>query len=500
MIRYLKQFFSTQTLSKLILIHGVIFLIRGLYLLLGPFELFSEEAQYWVWSQKLDLSYYSKPPLIAYINFISTSIFGNNPFAIKFNALSFGLASTILTYQLAFRVLKEKYVAVLASFLVYALPFHHTVFNIFLTDAPLCFFWGLSLYLFWEALEKNQLRYWVWLGIGCGLGFLSKYTMVFFAPFTLVVLASCYPEVLKKKGLYVAIAIAGIFTLPVIIWNYQLDFVTVRHVSSIGSSSMDLPKRLAFVGEYLGGQIGFLSPLLLPFLLLIRKDKLPRRAWYFLLSGPILVFLFFLFYSLTRRIEVNWTVFAYFPVPILMAQAYFQLRKPRTFHIATSFSLVLILLLFYFTPFLYPLGLDQIIPPKRDPAARLMGWRATGEAVENQIGLLKGDYFLFSESYHTASATAFFTRDQEVPIVINLGRRKNQYDLWPGIAQFEGSDHFGIFVTRESSIPAEVLEGFEEHIRTDTVKTYLGGEVVKQSLVATFRSLQHIEERTSQSF
>jgi 4-amino-4-deoxy-L-arabinose transferase-like glycosyltransferase len=40
-----------------------------------PLELHSEEAQYWVWSKRLQLSYYSKPPLIAYLNWISTSIF-----------------------------------------------------------------------------------------------------------------------------------------------------------------------------------------------------------------------------------------------------------------------------------------------------------------------------------------------------------------------------------------------------------------------------------------
>ena len=31
------------------------------------FNLFGDEAQYWVWSQNLNLGYYSKPPLLAWL-------------------------------------------------------------------------------------------------------------------------------------------------------------------------------------------------------------------------------------------------------------------------------------------------------------------------------------------------------------------------------------------------------------------------------------------------
>ena len=31
------------------------------------FNLFGDEAQYWIWSQSLDVGYYSKPPFLAWV-------------------------------------------------------------------------------------------------------------------------------------------------------------------------------------------------------------------------------------------------------------------------------------------------------------------------------------------------------------------------------------------------------------------------------------------------
>ena len=47
------------------------------------FDLFGDEAQYWLWSQNLDFGYYSKPPLLSWIIAVVCSIFGNSIFVIK---------------------------------------------------------------------------------------------------------------------------------------------------------------------------------------------------------------------------------------------------------------------------------------------------------------------------------------------------------------------------------------------------------------------------------
>src|SRR6201984_3931988 len=57
--------------------------LRLLWLALQPADLFPDEAQYWVWSQKLTLGYYSKPPLVAWLIALTTGLFGDSEVAVR---------------------------------------------------------------------------------------------------------------------------------------------------------------------------------------------------------------------------------------------------------------------------------------------------------------------------------------------------------------------------------------------------------------------------------
>src|SRR5881398_1203766 len=51
-----------------------------------PIDLSGDEAQYWDWSRQLELSYYSKGPLVAYIIRTSCAIFGETMPAVRYPA------------------------------------------------------------------------------------------------------------------------------------------------------------------------------------------------------------------------------------------------------------------------------------------------------------------------------------------------------------------------------------------------------------------------------
>ncbi|MDB6016690.1 MAG: glycosyl transferase family 39, partial [Pedosphaera sp.] len=68
---------------------GYVFILAFLALRLwyaasGFIELSEDEAYQWLWSKHLALSYYSKPPMIAYTQFLATSIWGDTEFGIRF--------------------------------------------------------------------------------------------------------------------------------------------------------------------------------------------------------------------------------------------------------------------------------------------------------------------------------------------------------------------------------------------------------------------------------
>ena len=53
---------------------GAITLVRLFVLLVTPLQLYPDEAQYWWWAQSPDWGYFSKPPLIAWLIWLTTRL------------------------------------------------------------------------------------------------------------------------------------------------------------------------------------------------------------------------------------------------------------------------------------------------------------------------------------------------------------------------------------------------------------------------------------------
>ena len=59
------------------LLCGIVLLTKIIAVYNTNFDLFGDEAQYWIWSQNPDFGYYSKPPLLAWIIALFCSVFSN---------------------------------------------------------------------------------------------------------------------------------------------------------------------------------------------------------------------------------------------------------------------------------------------------------------------------------------------------------------------------------------------------------------------------------------
>ena len=55
-------------------------LIKIISISLTDFNLYGDEAQYWLWSKELSFGYYSKPPLLSWLIYLVTSFFGDSFF------------------------------------------------------------------------------------------------------------------------------------------------------------------------------------------------------------------------------------------------------------------------------------------------------------------------------------------------------------------------------------------------------------------------------------
>src|ERR1700685_2278702 len=78
-------------------------LVRVAVLILSPLQLYPDEAQYWWWAQSLSFGYFSKPPLIALIVWLSTAVFGNAEWAIRIASPLLHGATSLLLFGIARR-------------------------------------------------------------------------------------------------------------------------------------------------------------------------------------------------------------------------------------------------------------------------------------------------------------------------------------------------------------------------------------------------------------
>lgn len=486
---------------------------RIYYILHGPLDLGPDEAHYWEWSRRLDLSYYSKGPMIAYLIKAGAALFGDTVFGIRSMAIVFSALSSIYLYKLTSLMYGEgnsadehlqegKYRGVAAALLFQAIPLFSTFGVVFTIDGPFLFFWILALYFFYRAVadERRSARWTDWLLVGAavGLGLLTKYTMAFFMLSAfLLLLLSDRRALLKSAKPYGALLLSLVIFSPVIIWNFEYEWVTFRHTAGQAHVAEGLTLSLRSFVEFLGSQVGVITPVLFGMMLyaLIRlkvsvNDFRSKTLFYF--SLPVIAF--FLLKSLQAKVQANWAMTGYVTGVIAISVYYFGAgRRVRERLTAGKKALLiggvgLALLVTCFSH--YPAVLK--LTPKSDPSARLRGWAELGKEVSSLKAPLEreGTVFIFSDRYQVASLLAFYVEGQPRTYAVSLGRRMNQYDLWPDMnsaaAELRRGREVtppvinGIFVqTGNTTPPREVAAAFSR-IEKKTFKVYEGERLLRE--------------------
>lgn len=462
--------------SAVLLIAGVT-VFHLWYIASGRIDLAPDEAHYWEWSRRLDWSYYSKGPMVAYLIAVSTRLGGSTEFFVRLPAVLLALGTVIIIYSLTRALLASERAAFLAIVIAAFIPLFSAGSVLMTIDAPLMFFWAVGILAFWEANQSRDVRrggrgWWILLGLALGLGLLSKYTMALFVPCALLYLVffSNPPAPLRWREIYVAVLIAGILFTPVLIWNAQHQWVSLRHVVGQAGLSGDAHLSARTFLQFLGSQAGVISPFLLPALAAailqcqrLRVTAMREQSLFLVVfSAPVL--LFFLSWSVYSKVEANWAAPGYLTAVIALAAWWDSiLGEKRSTSKRRSLALFSVLLLpgaflvliAHFPAALNLVGID--LPPRLDPTRRLHGWKELGSAVGELLeGSEKRNLFLLSDTYQIASEMAFYVPGQPQTYNVNLGRRMNQYDLWAGIEQLRGRD--GLFVTNGDFIAPPAIE------------------------------------------
>jgi len=273
----------------------VVFVARLLYIASAKIELSEDEAYQWLWSKHLALSYFSKPPFIAYAQFVGTSLFGDNELGVRFFAPTIAALISLGLLRFFAREVNPR-----AGFwlvvCLHCTPLLAVGSTLMTIDPLLVLFWTAGMIAGWRACQPTATaRDWVWVGLAIGAGFLSKYS----ALYEIVCLGLFFGvhrrDLLRQPGPYLALALALLCTIPVIIWNSQHGWITLRHVSENAGLNKQWKAPWRYVGDFVASETFLLNPIFLVAAVIagIRlwngRRSADLRFYLFWMSAPVLI-------------------------------------------------------------------------------------------------------------------------------------------------------------------------------------------------------------------
>lgn len=492
----------------------------------GQSELTPDEAYYFMWSERMDVSFYSKGPGVASTIWLGTHLFGANEFGVRFFSPLLSLGTSLLMFSFARRLYNEQ-VGLWTTLTINLVPLFNAGSLLMTIDPLSIFFWAGALYTCWLALESGDalrghdsagsgqvhLAWWAATGALIGLGFLCKYTnaMQLLSIVLLLAITRRYRRELIRPGFWTMLAAFVPFTLPPIIWNARNDWITLAHLTArAGWQDADdcapgEPQPLVDFGEFftfVGSHLGIYSPLIFVGIVLAviwawpqARDHFKQR---FLLAFGLPLWAMYLVIALKKAGEGNWTAPAMISLAILAVamwhEAALRSRWKRQFAVAALALGLAISVTAIDTDMLRRAGVP--VPYPRDPSKRLRGWRTSSEMLQRVRADFEAKHsrpvFLIANTWGIASALSFYLPDKRVegprhpPIYFPESQHvENQYSFWPrydefitvpreqlppdayfteqqGINPFHGRSALYITDRAEEKPPSTIKGGFEQ--------------------------------------
>lgn len=423
-------------------------------LFIGRVGLTVDEAHYWVYTKFLSLSYFDHPPLIAYIIKLSTLIFGNTEFAVRFPAVLI-FFFTCWIFYICVEKLYNARTAFTGVVLLNVLPVFSFLGSVIsIPDSPLALCWMLAFLIFIKILETNNKNYWYLLGMITGFAMIAKYNAVMI-PASIALFLIFSPKHrfwFTKKEPYLALIITFIIFTPIILWNIENNWASfgfqLRH--GFGSSA---PKfSFTLFGQSIGAQAGYVSPPI--FIIFIaaaylcvkeaytKKDRTALLISCF--SLPILIF--FNLIATFNEILPHWPAMGYLILSIYVAHITLKYWEVKWFRIYTiiAWALTIFLVLFATFHIMYKIvPIEKFLPKEQVEKVRygipeperiditndVFGWKEIGDEIRRIMDTYppKSKPFIFTHKGYLASQLAFAVPEYRV---FCFSDRIDAYDLW----------------------------------------------------------------------
>ncbi len=472
--------------ATLLLVLAVL-VLRLLYLWLWcPYPLIEDEAHYWEWSRRLDWSYYSKGPGVAWAIWASTQVLGATEVGVRAPAAFFGAIAALCAAGLARDVTRSGRAAFFTAACFTLIPVFQASSLLMTIDMPYCACWALAAWAGWRAIALGSSRAWLVMGAAIGAGIIFKYTMLLFVPGFAAALwwlarRNAVPRRVPLLFVALGLGAALLGLLPIVIWNAQNGWPTVHHLlGHLGVKGGDMPVVQGdktgwhysprWTLEFIGLQVLLIGPALaLAIHALVSRQAggarlaalQPGRIYLLILALPLM--LFYIGVTFIAEAEANWAVASFVTLAALAGcgvvdgmdahaarvaawQAIPAGERPRAgifrrspesgpqiaWHWTIGVGLVVaIVLTQLFAIARLPWIGDKV------PMTRISGALDMAADAHKRIEALRAageDPFVMTQLYGRASQLAFYMPGHPVVYAASpqTGGRKTQYDMWKG--------------------------------------------------------------------
>jgi dolichol-phosphate mannosyltransferase len=320
---------SSRTRWPMITVITVAYVLLLKLLFMGLLNVMPEEAYYWNYAQHLDFSYLDHPPMVAWLIWLSTSLFGNSEFSLRVPAVITWIIAAIFIFRLTVN-LCDRSAALRSVLLLAVLPIYFGAGFFMTPDAPLYAAWAGCLYFLERALIADERRAWWGAGLCIGFGMLAKYTIALLGlgALTFVLFDRRSRRWLLRPQPYLAALLGAILFSPVLFWNMSNGWASFRFQGPnrwSGDSEFSLHFLLASMLLALT-PIGMLA---VGKLLLARDDTekttsreadKPQRTYLWLVSFTLVPLLVFVAHGLHDDLKLHWTAPVFLAaIPLLAA-------------------------------------------------------------------------------------------------------------------------------------------------------------------------------------
>ncbi|HEY2587964.1 MAG TPA: glycosyltransferase family 39 protein [Tepidisphaeraceae bacterium] len=484
---------SLEPEEKLRLLRILLFVALGIRLIYAAaMELVPDESYYWLWTRHLALGYFDHPPMIAYVIWLGTWLFGDKELGVRVVIALMSVGTIAIIIAMGKRVLRDDRAMVWVALIWLTSPLMMGLGILATPDTPVVFFSTCALTFVAlivdrddqlgagdrvvggrgsrraEAGSKDAARreprppvaaerrvggspvLWALFGIFSGLAMVSKYTGVLlpFAVAMMMLTTAKGRAHYRRPWVYLSGVLALAVFSPVVWWNKQHAWVSflfqLRHGTMDGHPSASAPVAAAIVrffadiGTYLGGQLVIWTPLLFVVTIVVlvyywrRYRTITQLDRLLLWTGTVPLVFFGLAVLASHHTEPNWPAFAYVPSSLLIGRWLAENWSNRRIGLVRGGVQVatafLIGMLVLAAP---PVTRWVVRRPFHVPHAicDLVGWRQFGQWLGNQTTQY-GNVPVVANMHQNAGQAAFYMPGQPQVWSESIGSRPDAFDYF----------------------------------------------------------------------